>query len=59
MIKEYHKSCCLCGRPLIIVINGDYISGGHYAGGENNQNGGVIEKWMCKECTFGGDYEDT
>ena len=59
MITESYKACYSCGRPLTIVIHGDYISGGHYIGGERDFNGVVIERWMCIECAFGEDYEDT
>jgi hypothetical protein len=58
MARYVFKMCSICGRPLKVIFDGFYISGGHYLG-EHEDATGVVEEWACGECIFYEDYENT
>lgn len=58
MSRLIFKMCSTCGRPLEVIIDGFYISGGFYLG-EYEDTTGIVEEWACGECVFFGEYENT
>ena len=50
--------CSTCGRPLEVIVDGFYITGGHYLG-ESQDASGIVEEWACMECIFCNYYENT
>jgi len=48
----------VCGKPITVEVDGYYISGGYFAG-EYETPEGIVEEWLCNECIFINDYENT